>query len=138
MAHWLYPANIKYYDVMGAFREEETYWPLNSKVMVGDVVYLYLAVPYKQIVFICEVLDVGLEESRISGKIRPFLKEKTTKSLGSKPFMKLHTMTTLPIDKSSPLSYHFLKQNGLNGMLMGPRKLENNSTLLGYIKDKTS
>lgn len=138
MAHWLYPANVKYYDVMGAFRENETYWPLNSKVMVGDVIHIYLAAPYKQIVFICEVLNIDIEESFIAGKIRPFIKENMAKPLSSKPFMKLHTTTTLPIDKNSPLSYHFLKQNGLNGMLMGPRKLENNPTLLGYIKDKTS
>jgi len=32
------------------------------------------------------------------------------------------------------LAYKHLKQNGLNGMLMGPRKLENNPTLLDYIQ----
>jgi hypothetical protein len=138
MVHWIYPANVKYYDVMGAFRESETYWPLNSKVSAGDVIYMYLAAPYQQIAFACKALDVGLEESCVVENIRPFFKEKMRDPSVSKLFMKLHTTATLQMDGDSPLSYHYLKQNGLTGMLMGPRKLENNPTLLAYIKDNIS
>ncbi len=48
--------------------------------------------------------------------------------------MKLKTSSVITLASDSPLSYDHLKQNGLNGMLMGPRKLENNQTLLDYIK----
>ncbi len=136
MAHWLYPANVRYYDVIGAFKESETYWPLHSKVSIGDVIYIYLAAPYKQVVFVSEVLDVEIQESHVIDKIRPFFRDEIKPSSGSKPFMKLQATATLAIASHSPLSYHFLKENGLNGMLMGPRKLENNPELLGYIKEQ--
>jgi hypothetical protein len=38
MVHWLFPANLKFYDVFGAFRKTDTYWPTNTSVAVGDKV----------------------------------------------------------------------------------------------------
>lgn len=134
MTHWLFPANTKFYDVLGAFNEVETYWPVNTKVSVGDVVYIYLAAPYKQIGFVCDVVDVGLDQDSILESIRPFFKNKLDNKKQPKSFMKLQTTSTIPIDIEALLAYKHLKQNGLNGMLMGPRKLENNQTLLDYIQ----
>jgi len=134
MTHWLFPANTKFYDVMGAFNEVQTYWPANTKVSVGDIVYIYLAAPYKQIGFACEVLNVGLDQDSIFEHIRPFFKTKLDNKKQPKSFMKLQTHASLPIDSETLLAYKHLKQNGLNGMLMGPRKLENNPTLLDYIQ----
>ena len=48
--------------------------------------------------------------------------------------MKLKSTEEFPLDKGSLLGLPFLKQHGLNGMLMGSRKLENNFPLLTYIK----
>ena len=76
MTHWIVPANTKFYDVMDAFKQIETYSPVNSKVSVGDTVYIYLAAPYKQIGFVCDVLDVGLDQDSILKHIRPFFKNK--------------------------------------------------------------
>lgn len=47
--------------------------------------------------------------------------------------MKLHCTVTFQIVDRSPLSYNCLKQHGLNGMFLGPRKLENNLELLHNI-----
>ena len=134
MSHWLFPANTIFYDVLGAFNEIETYWPVNTKVSVGDTVYIYLAAPYKQIAFACDVVDVGLDQDSIFEHIRPLLKNKLDHKKQPKSFMKLQTHASLPIDNEALLAYKHLKQNGLNGMLMGPRKLENNPTLLDYIQ----
>jgi len=134
MTHWLFPANTKFYDVVGAFSEIETYWPVNTKVSVGDVVYIYLAAPYKQIGFVCDVIDVGLDQDSILESIRPFFKNMFDDKKQSKSFMKLQTTSIIPIDNEALLAYKHLKQNGLNGMLMGPRNLENNPALLDYIK----
>ena len=134
MTHWLFPANTKFYDVMGAFNETETYWPVNAKVSVGDIVYIYLAAPYKQIGFVCDVLEVGLAQDSILKHIRQFFKNKLDDKKQPKSFMRLQTTSAVPIDNEALLSYKQLKQNGLSGMLMGPRKLENNPTLLNYIK----
>ncbi len=134
MTHWLYPANTKLYDVLGAFSEDETYWPVNSKVSVGDVIYIYLAIPYKQIGFACDVIEVDHKEESILEKIRPFFKGEIGDKKPSKLFMTLQNFSAIDLNEDSPLAYHLLKQNGLNGMLMGPRKLENNPALLDYIK----
>jgi hypothetical protein len=134
MTHWLFPANTKFYDVFGAFGEAETYWPVNTKVSAGDVVYIYLAAPYKQIGYVCDVMEVGLDLDSIVEKVRPFFKNAGDNKKQPKSFMKLQTNVTIPIDNETHLAYRYLKQNGLNGMLTGPRKLENNPELLDYIK----
>lgn len=135
MAHWLFPANIKYYDVFGAFSETETYWPANTTMTAGDVVYIYLAAPYKQIGFLCEVKEAGVAFEEALPHIRQFFKEKIEHKKKPKTFMKLHRTVSFPIANGSPLSYALLKKHGLNGMLMGPHKLENNPKLLKYVKE---
>ncbi|MDH3974926.1 MAG: hypothetical protein OEV42_11665 [Deltaproteobacteria bacterium] len=135
---WLYPANTKFYDVIGAFSQAETYWPVNSNVIVGDTVYIYLAAPYKQIAFVCQVSEMNLGEEKIIDYIRPFFKKAPQNKKPSKSFMKLQGISKIPIEKESRLSYSFLKENGLNGMLMGPRKLDNNPLLFNYIKGNLS
>jgi hypothetical protein len=134
MVHWLYPANTKFYDVFGAFGELETYWPINSKVAAGDVVFIYLAAPYKQIRFVCDVLDVGLAETDILEKVCLFFKGTPDAKKLSRLFMKLKPTEEFSLDKDALLGLPFLKQHALNGMLMGSRKLENNFPLLTYIK----
>ncbi len=132
--HWLYPANVKYYDVLNAFNSSKTYWLINSKVSLGDVIYIYLSSPYKQIGYVCEVITINLELASILEKIRPFFKADGNDVKQTKLFMELEISSVTTLASDSLLSYEYLKQNGLNGMLMGPRKLENNPTLLSYIK----
>lgn len=134
MTHWLFPANIKFYDVLGAFETTETYWPANTTVMVGDTVYLYLAAPYKQIGFICNVTGIDFDIDQVVSEIRPFFRQPLKQKGKPKTFMKLQPFATVPLTDDSPLNYEQLKQNGLTGMLMGPRKLENNPKLLAYIR----
>ena len=133
MANWIIPANPKFFDVFGAFHDVETYWPMNVKVSVGDTIYIYLAAPYKQIGFVCEVLDIDFDLERIYQHIQPFIKKEVGDKDPSKLFMKLKPIAKIPIDKDSLLGLDNLKSNGLTGMLMGARKLENNPSLLKYI-----
>jgi len=74
--HWLYPANLKFYDVLGAFREPETYWPVSSGVEPGNRVFIYLTAPLKRIGFVFDVSDVGIAEVAIVEKVHPFVKGK--------------------------------------------------------------
>jgi len=138
MQHWLVPANTKFYDVLAAFALTETYWPMNAKISSGDVVYIYLAAPYKQIGYICDVLATGYTMDEIIKDVRPFIKGSVSNNGSSKPFMKLKAVRSIPIDKNSVLSLGKLKKNGLNGMLMGARKLENNPELFDYIEEYSS
>ena len=51
-----------------------------------------------------------------------------------KLFMKLRVTSEVALEGTSAVGYSLLKENGLNGMLMGPRKLENNPELPDYIQ----
>lgn len=139
MNHWLFPANVKFYDVFGALELPETYWRMSGKVAVGDVLYLYLAAPHKQIHAVCEVLDTNLPLEGIFESVKPFMRCDGAESGASdRPFMKIKPLQKLELDQDNPLGLSFLKENGLKGMLMGPRKLENNPQLLDYIKGNIS
>ena len=132
MASWLIPANTKFYDVFSAFERPETYWPMNAKVATGDIVYIYLAAPYKQIGFRCEVLGIGYDLAEIIDQVRPLIKGDVDDGPGSKPFMKLGAPRAAPIDPKAALSLNNLREHGLKGMLMGARKLDNNPPLLDF------
>lgn len=131
MKHWLYPANPKYYDIISAFtKEEKTAWPMNSKVDVGDCVFIYSGAPYKQILFKCEVVDINLSVENTMHQA-----EKYAKVSGKKPnkdFMLLKTVHTFEVDSGSLGSFSALRENGLKGSIMGPQRLENNESLFNY------
>lgn len=134
MTSWLIPANTKFYDVFAALEQPETYWPMNAKLSDGDLIYLYPAAPYKQIAFCCDALETGLEFSSIADKVTPFVKGAPSDAPKSKAFMKIRPVQSIGIEKESLLALAMLKENGLNGMLMGARKLDNNPALLRYIE----
>jgi len=100
---------------------------------------IYLAAPYQQIGFVCDVTQTNLSLDDVRDNIQPFISNKGGgPKKHSKPFMQLKKIATIEIDKASPLALQCLKQHGLTGMLMGPRKLENNPALLDYIKRNLS
>ncbi|MBV1915646.1 MAG: hypothetical protein KUG72_09690 [Pseudomonadales bacterium] len=109
-----------------------------KKIATGDRVYIYLAAPYKQVGFVCDVLATHYNLEEIIDHVRPYEKVEGRKDGPSKPFMKLSVTQNISIDEHCPLSLNNLKQNGLNGMLMGARKLENNPELFRYISDSLS
>ncbi len=137
MNHWLYPANTKYYDVLGAFKHSTIYWPINSSVALNDMVYIYLAAPYKQLAFACEIKKINIEQASIIDKLKPYIKGSGNNSKKVKLFMQLKKINSFAINKDSSLTLQHLKEHGLNGMLMGPRKLENNPPLFNHIKLST-
>lgn len=134
MTTWLIAANTKIYDVFGALAQDETYWPMNGKMVAGDAVYIYLAAPHKQIGFVCEVVETGLGMTEIMDHVAPFIKGDASTGAHTKPFMKLRPTRIIPLEPNGDLSLDQLRLNGLTGMLMGARKLDNNPILWGYIQ----
>ncbi len=134
MSCWLLPANTKFYDVFSAFELNETYWPMNARTSTGDTIYIYLAAPFKQVGFRCEVLGTGYDFDSVRDQVVPFVKGDVGNAPNLKPFMKLGSTYKVQLDDDSALSLGRLRKNGLNGMLMGARKLENNPILFEYIK----
>ncbi|MDH5692507.1 MAG: hypothetical protein OEZ47_05340 [Gammaproteobacteria bacterium] len=136
MNTWLYPANIKFYDVLSAMKKPTAYWPMKSKVEKGDLVYMYLAAPYKQIAYRAKVTEVEMDEALVKDHVYPYLKGKPEK--GKKlTFMRLNKIERFELSENSDLALEKLKTQGLKGMLMGPRNLDNNPKLLKYIEDKS-
>ncbi|MDH5544421.1 MAG: hypothetical protein OEZ43_02445 [Gammaproteobacteria bacterium] len=136
MANWLYPANTQYHDVLGAFSKKTVYWPAKTKVSKGDKIYIYLAAPHKQIAFIGEVTQVDITEESVIEDIKRFFKQLPKKKGEPTPFMKIGKIQRVDIEADSPLALSSLKTHGLRGMLMGPRNLENNQTLLNYFQEE--
>lgn len=58
---WIVPANPKYYDIINCFNEQDiTLWKQSNNIKVGDIVYLYVAVPYSAILYKCEAIEVNI------------------------------------------------------------------------------
>lgn len=135
MPDWLYPANAKFYDVLSAFKEDQTVWPINSKVAVGDTVYIYLAAPYKKIGYICTVKDVDIADEMVKEYSDPYIKNADEARHGDKSFMLLGDIKSVMDSDNEDVSLASLKDNGLKGMLMGARKLDNNPQLQSHIRE---
>jgi len=135
MTSWLIPANTKFYDVFSAFAEDETFWPKSAKINSGDTVYIYLVAPYKQIGFVCKVMETGFELDDVYEQVSKFFKQPPKAGGKPKQFMKLRTLSGFDLVDHHALSLQNMRANGLSGMLMGARKLENNPQLLGYIHE---
>ena len=133
MDHWLYTANLKLYDVKGALAGPETFWPMNSRVAVGDRLFLYLAAPEKRIAYDCAVTAIDLAEDQVIDALRPYFRETPPKGGKPKKFMALAVRQGYAADPDGPLALSALRTAGLNGMLMGPRRLDNNPPLLAHI-----
>ena len=59
---WLVPSNYKYYDVIEAFRENEViHWKQgNDNMRAGDLLYLYVGVPFSAILYRCEIVETDI------------------------------------------------------------------------------
>ncbi|WP_105617144.1 hypothetical protein [Vallitalea okinawensis] len=132
MKHWLYPANVKYYDVVEAFTTEDLIaWPMTSKVEVGDTVYMYLGQPFKQIMFKCQAEEINVPLERVMDQANKYIK--TEGKSPKKNFMLLKRLEQYDKNQDGPLAFSMMKLNGLKGSIMGPQCLENNETLYNYI-----
>ncbi len=134
MTDWLYPANVKFYDVLSAFKEEQAVWPIHSKIEVGDTVYIYLAAPHKRIAYVCSVKAIDIGHEMILKYSLPYIKKSSQAKPIDKRFMLLENIKLLSHNDNALLSLEALKANGLKGMLMGARKLDNNPQLQEHIR----
>lgn len=103
---WLVPVNPKYFDIEKAFAESDIIeWKQSSSVIVGDVVYLYLAAPYSCVRYRCKAVEVDIPFEYDDGKVR------------MKKIMKIQRLYTY--DKSE-FGLEVLKEHGII-TVRGPR-----------------
>lgn len=66
MSRFIVPCNPKYFDVIKHFECQKTLVCKRlNKVCVGDIVYVYLCQPYKEIKYRCHVTKETLDEQTI-------------------------------------------------------------------------
>lgn len=105
---WLIPANPKYYDVINAFNDKDTItWKQSNNILVGDIIYLYVAEPYSAIMFKCEAVETNI----------PY--EYKDKNLSIKKIMKIKLLKRYNQDE---YTFEKLKSYGIRA-IRGPRSI---------------
>lgn len=64
ITEWIISCNPSYYDVNGAFNELECIeWKQSTNIKVGDIVYIYVSSPFKEIKYKCIARQVDLNSA---------------------------------------------------------------------------
>jgi len=59
---WLFPSNLKYYDLVSVFKKTKYQtWHHRVDIRVGDYVYMYITAPTAAILYKCVVTAIGLK-----------------------------------------------------------------------------
>lgn len=62
-AEWIIPSNLKLYDIITEFETHDiTTWRQYRNIETGDVIYIYVGVPYKAILYRSEVLKAHVPD----------------------------------------------------------------------------
>ena len=117
---WIIPCNLDYYDVIGAFKQlKRIDWKQSvTNIEPGDVVYIYVGRPIKAILYKCKVNKVRLPEEEIDDSAF-VLNGENYEHYGR--YMELECIREY---KKFQLGLDLLKENGLNGNIQGPRRVD--------------
>ena len=119
MEEWITPCNLKYYDVIGAFKKLQCLdWKQSVKsICVGDIVYIYIGTPVKAIKYKCLANKINLDHIEIDDS--EFV-------LNGDPYENYGTHMELQlIEEYDDYQYSLskLRANGLKGNIQGPRRV---------------
>lgn len=131
--YWIVPCNIKHFDVVSHFKKNTTVvWKNISSVSPGDIVYIYLGVPYREIRYKCLVLNSNVPEE-VLAQNRYALSNRPLSRLYQVEikYMELELVAEYP---EGALQLHDLKENGLGQVQV---QAKTNSRLQAFI-DQTA
>lgn len=104
---WVFPCNIKYFNVIDHFAEHDTViWRRRGVVHEGDVVYIYIGSPIKEIRYKCYVVNERVDKTVL--KDNPYAITASATQSSSYIELKLDK----EYDEGS-FPYSELKENGL-------------------------
>lgn len=119
MAEWIIICDANAYDIKGAFEKfDKINWKQSTKVEVDDIVYIYVGNPVSALKYKCKATKVELPNPEIDDSEFE-LDNSAYKNYGR--YMELSLLKKLDNKK---LSYHNLKENGLN-TVQGPSHVTN-------------
>lgn len=131
--YWIFPTNIKKYDIKKAFNElDEIDWEWDGKpqgVNEGDIVYCYAAKPYSRILYKTKVMKINVKKNEKINDLKYYQKKPDLDENSS--FVRLRKLRTYPVDDSNPYSLDKLHANGLDGNIQGKRGV--GGKILNYI-----
>ena len=105
---WIVPANPKYYDIVNSFNDTDTIiWKQSSNINKNDIVYIYVAAPFSQIMFKCKAEEVNI----------PF--EYKDQNVSMKSIVKLKLIKKY---KKDQITFKKLNELGITS-IRGPRKV---------------
>lgn len=124
---WVIPCNPAYYDVCGVFNKlDKVEWKQSTNVNEGDIVYIYVTSPIKEIRYKCVARKVDLDYADTEKDREFILKGDNYENYGR--YMELELITKY---KENKFTLENLKQNGLKSV-QGPSKVS--EELANYIK----
>lgn len=63
MESWIFPTNVKHYDIVNHFKNNDMIvWKYSCLLNIGDYVYLYVGSPYSQILYKCRVSEIDIDK----------------------------------------------------------------------------
>lgn len=66
MENWIIPCNIKQFNIIDHFKNNDyVVWKNSFTIMAGDIVYIYIGAPFGELKFKCEVLSNEVDEQEL-------------------------------------------------------------------------
>lgn len=127
---WIFPCNVEYYNVYGAFEKyNELYWKQNLvNIKVGDGVFIYIGKPESKIAFYCKVLEVNAtqEQATVIDDSSFYLEE----ALFHERYVKLKLIKRIYDDR---FNIKQLNRNGIKGNIQSQQEI--NGIALEFIHE---
>ena len=112
---WTIPLNTKYFDIVKNFQSSDKVIIKKSRpYKKGDLAYIYLALPYGELRYICEVVNDNLSKEFVS-EHAPYA---LINSLAIKNYIEIRLLSEMHDEK---LKYPFLKEHGLGQVQLPAR-----------------
>lgn len=115
---WIIPCNPRYYDVIGAFSNlNKIEWKQSTNIKVGDIVYIYVSSPYKEIKFKCIARKVDMVSAGRIDDSKYILDDTNYKNYGR--YMELELVKKY---KNNQYPFEIIKQKGVKA-IQGPSRI---------------
>lgn len=131
MNYWIFPCDVKQYDVHGAFQNfNKVQWIQNIKrIEVGDIILIYITKPSASIELACEVVDSGIDSDERKYEDADYINDTSLEQkLKNKKFLIIKKLANINITLED------MKINGLTGGMQFQRQCQ--EPLLSYIKNR--
>ncbi|MDE6849634.1 MAG: hypothetical protein K2J44_09895 [Ruminococcus sp.] len=118
MTEWIVPCNLKYYDVYDAFDKfDKIDWKQSNKsIEVNDIVYIYVGLPIKAIIYKCKVNRINLPFKEINDS------EFVIDGINYESYGRYMELELIQTYNENLISLENMRKNGLSGNIQCTRR----------------